>query len=179
MKHIIALILLILTLGLVACGGDNEETEMDMSMSDAVEVTGVWGRNSPMATSNGAFYMVITNGTDEDDKLLSASSDICGVTELHEMYKKENDVMGMRPVPDGYISIPAGGMAELKVGGLHVMCMDKTESFEIGQEIAITLVFENAGEMEVIAEIREEAMEMDMDMDMEHDMEHEMDGDSE
>ena len=175
MKHIITLILLTFMLGLVACSSDNEEAEMDMPMSDAVEVTGVWGRNSPMAAPNGAFYMVVTNGTDEDDKLLSASADICGVTELHEMYTKENNVMGMRPVPDGYITVPAGGMAELKVGGMHVMCIDKSEAFEIGQEIPITLVFENAGEMEVIAEISEEAMEMDMDM--EHDMD--MDGDSE
>ena len=170
MKRFLVLGLFIVMLGLVACGGDEESSDMDMQMSDTLEVTHIWGRNSPMAAPNGAFYMVVTNGTDTDDKLLSASADICGVTELHEMYAKENNVMGMRPVPDGYISIPAGEMAELKVGGLHVMCIDKTESFEIGQEIPITLVFESAGEMEVIAEIREEAMEMDMDMDMEHDM---------
>lgn len=165
MNRIATLILLILMLSLVACGGDadDEHMEMDTPMSDTLEVTGVWGRNSPMVAPNGAFYMMIANGTDSDEKLLSASADICGVAELHEMYVKENDVMGMRPVPDGYIAIPAGGSAELKVGGMHVMCIDKTESFELGQEIPITLVFENAGEMVVTAEIREEAMEMDMD----------------
>lgn len=177
MKRVITLILLAFMLSLVACGGDADDDmdmDMDAPMSDTLEVSGIWGRNSPMAAPNGAFYMKITNGTDTDEKLLTASADICGVTELHEMYVKENDVMGMRPVPDGYIAIPAGGSEELKVGGLHVMCIDKTESFEIGQEIPITLVFENAGEMVVTAEIREEAMEMDMDMEMEHDMD--MDG---
>ena len=169
MKRFLILSLLVVVLGLVACGGDSEESEMGvpMPMSDTLEVTHIWGRNSPKVAPNGAFYMVIANGTDADEKLLTASADICGVTELHEMYAKENNVMGMRPVPDGYISIPAGGMTELKVGGLHVMCINKTDAFEIGQEIPITLVFENAGEMEVVAEIREEAMEMDMNM--EHD----------
>ena len=179
MKHIITLILLTFMLGLVACGSDNEEAEMDMPMSDTLDVTHVWGRNSPMAAPNGAFYMLISNNTDEDEKLLSASADICGVTELHEMYTKENNVMGMRPVPDGYVSIPAGSSAEFKVGGMHVMCIDKIEAFEVGQEVPLTLVFENGGEMQVVAEIREEAMEMDMEHDMDMDMEHEMDGDSE
>ena len=103
MNRIATLILLILMLSLVACGGDadDEHMEMDTPMSDTLEVTGVWGRNSPMVAPNGAFYMMIANGTDSDEKLLSASADICGVAELHEMYVKENDVMGMRPVPDG------------------------------------------------------------------------------
>ncbi len=164
MKRIVVLLLFIFVFGLTACGGGND-MDMNMPMSDTLEVNRVWGRNSPMAAPNGAFYMVIANGTDEDEKLLSASADICGVTELHEMYTKENDVMGMRPVPDGFINVPAGEASELKVGGLHVMCIDKNEAFEVGQEIPITLVFENAGEMEVVAEIREEAMEMDHDMD--------------
>ena len=163
MKRFTTLVLLVIMLGLVACGGNEEESSMDMPMPDTLEVTHVWGRNSPMAAPNGAFYMVIANGTDADEKLLSASADICGVTELHEMYAKENNVMGMRPVPDGYINIPAGEMVALKVGGLHVMCINKTDAFEIGQEMPITLVFENAGEMQVIANIREEAMEMNMD----------------
>ncbi|HFQ94083.1 MAG TPA: copper chaperone PCu(A)C [Anaerolineae bacterium] len=83
---------------------------------------------------------------------------MCGATELHEMYDKGNDVMGMRPVPGGVIDIPAGETVELKVGGLHVMCIDKDRALEIGEEIPIKLTFANAGDMQVTAEIREGAM---------------------
>ncbi|MCB8920779.1 MAG: copper chaperone PCu(A)C [Ardenticatenaceae bacterium] len=152
----LGLMLFLLIVLLAACG----------SSSGEMEVNDVWGRTSPMAAANGAFYMQITNNTGEDDKLLSASTDACGTVELHEMYMKEGDVMGMRPVPDGYIALPKGEMVELKVGGLHVMCIGKNQEFNAGDSIPITLQFENAGTMEVTADIRDNADTPSMDMDM-------------
>jgi hypothetical protein len=61
----------------------------------------------------------------------------------------------MNPVPDSRIPIPAGDTVMLEVGGLHVMCLEKAEQFDIGDEFPILLTFEEAGEMEVMAEIRE------------------------
>ncbi len=109
MKRIVVLLLFTFVLGLTACGGDEDgDMGMDMPMSDTLEVHHIWGRNSPMAAPNGAFYMAIANGTDEDEKLLSASADICGVTELHEMYTKENDVMGMAITASGLTNMEGG-----------------------------------------------------------------------
>ena len=141
-------LLLLLAVGFtaVACGSSEEE---------AVTVTDPWGRTSPMAAENGAFYMMLTNNSDTDDTLLAASTDACGMVELHEMYDKGEGVMGMRPVEGGSIPVLAGGNAELKPGGLHVMCMMKQVDFAAGTEIPLTLTFENAGEMEVTAVIRD------------------------
>ena len=141
-------ILLFMAVGFtaVACGSSEEE---------GVTITDPWGRTSPMAAANGAFYMTLNNNSNTDDALLSANTDACGTVELHEMYDKGEGVMGMRPVESGTIPVPAGGSAELKPGGLHVMCMMKQIDFEEGTEIPITLTFENAGEMEVTAEIRD------------------------
>lgn len=126
-----------------ACGGGAD-----------IEVSDVWGRPSPAAAVNGAFYMVIANNTDLADHLVDASSDACGVTELHES-KMSDGVMSMSPVgPDG-IEVPAGGEAVLEVGGLHVMCIDKQAGFVEGDSYEITLEFENAGEIIVEAEIKE------------------------
>ena len=123
-----------------------------------LEVNHVWGRNSPQVAQNGAFYMVITNNSGEDEQLLGGMSDACKTIELHEMYIKENDVMGMRQVPGGIIDIPAGATVELKVGGLHVMCIDKQMAFEVGDKIPIKLNFANLGELQVTADIRESEM---------------------
>lgn len=152
----IVFMLFVLLFGLVACSGGS---------SGSMDVTDVWGRTSPMAAANGAFYMQITNNTGQDDKLLSANAAVCGVTELHEMYMKENDVMGMRPVPDGFIAVPDGETVALSVGGLHVMCIDKQQEFKAGDMIPITLTFANAGTLEVTAEIRDSADMPAMDMD--------------
>ena len=155
MKRLPVLLLLVaitIVTGCTASGGAGE-----------LEVENVWGRNSPMAAQNGAFYMVITNNTGQDEQLLGAETDACGTAELHEMYMKENDVMGMREVPGGIIELPAGDSVELKVGGMHVMCIDKQSAFEMGDKIPILLKFANAGEMKVTADIRDSAME-EMDM---------------
>ena len=146
---------------LTACGGGSGE----------LTVENAWGRTSPMGAENGAFYMTVVNETGADDELLSASIDACNTVELHEMYMMENDVMGMREVPGGSIPVPAGESVELKVGGLHVMCIGKTAEFTPGDTFDVTLNFAEAGEMVVTADIRDsEDMPMDMDgegMDME------------
>ncbi|MBK8901347.1 MAG: copper chaperone PCu(A)C [Anaerolineaceae bacterium] len=147
MKKVLFL-LAVLVVTAVACtasGGDRE----------AITITDPWGRTSPKVAENGAFYMLITNNGDSDDALLSAASDACGTVELHEMYDMGEGVMGMRPVQGGSIPVPAGGSAELKVGGLHIMCLGKQVEFNVGTEIPLKLTFENAGEMDVTVEIRE------------------------
>ena len=139
-------LLAILLITAVACTASSDE---------AITITEPWGRTSPAVAENGAFYMMLNNESSSDDALLSAASEACGTVELHEMYDKGEGVMGMRPVESGSIPVPAGGSAELKPGGLHVMCLGKQVEFEAGTEIPITLTFENAGEMEVTAVIRD------------------------
>ncbi|MBK8988341.1 MAG: copper chaperone PCu(A)C [Chloroflexi bacterium] len=164
-RIIAALVMALLVMG-VGCSGKAADN-MGMTSqaeSDELLVMNVWGRNSPMAAPNGAFYMTIVNNTDKDEQLLSASANVCAVVELHEMYMMDNNAMGMRQVTGGVIVIPAGETVELKVGGLHVMCIDKTRALELGETIPVTLNFANAGEMTVNAEIREEAMDSSMNM---------------
>lgn len=108
-----------------------------------------WGRSSPKVATAGAFYMVIKNSGGEADKLLSASSDACGTVELHESYDKGDGVMGMRQVPDGFIEVPANGEVELKMGGLHIMCIDKLSNFDAGEVFSLTLNFEKTGEKQI------------------------------
>jgi copper(I)-binding protein len=153
MNRLPFVLFLFATLFFAACKGASAD----------IDVTDVWGRNSPMAAENGAFYMIIENNTTETEQLLSVSTPACEVTELHEMYMKENDVMGMRPVEGGIIVIPAGEKVELKVGGLHVMCLSKTQEFVPGEDIPLLLEFANAGEMEANIEIRESAGGMEME----------------
>lgn len=133
----------------VACGGT----------ADTVSVEGAWGRVSPRSAENGAFYMQLINNSSENDTLLSAQADMCGTVELHESYMDEGGVMAMRPVEGGQIVVPSGETVELKVGGLHVMCLGIGDGFAVGQKIPVTLQFEKAGTITVEVEIREDAPE--------------------
>ncbi|MCB9419718.1 MAG: copper chaperone PCu(A)C [Ardenticatenaceae bacterium] len=160
MNRFRVLLFVLLLLGLVVGCSSGTTTSGKMEVQDA------WGRTSPMAAQNGAFYMNLVNNSSEDDALKSASTDACDVVELHEMYMMENDVMGMRPVQGGEIPVPSGQTVELKPGGLHVMCIGKTADFNVGDKYTLNLEFAKAGSMAVTVDIRETG-EMPANMNME------------
>jgi len=72
-------------------------------------------------------------------KLVSASSPVAGVVEIHEM-AMEGNVMKMRAVPG--LDLPAGKAVDLKPGGYHVMLMDLKQQLKEGETVAVTLVVE-------------------------------------
>jgi copper(I)-binding protein len=57
-------------------------------------------------------------------------------------------VMKMREMENG-IEIPAGETVALKPGGLHIMFMGLTRSFEEGTTVPVVLTFEKAGDVAV------------------------------
>ena len=70
-------------------------------------------------------------------KLLSASSSVAGVVEIHEMVM-EGTTMKMRAIPG--LELPAGKAVELKPGGYHVMLMDLKAPLKDGESVPLTLV---------------------------------------
>lgn len=149
MKHFDRIVLLVSLLLLAACGAGADD--------DGIVVEAVWGRPSPSVAQNAAFYMTITNNTNQDDVLRGVRTEACGAVELHRTTVDDEGVMEMRPVEGQTIPVRRGQTIALVPVGLHAMCLDVTEPFELGQEIPLTLVFAEAGEIVVNAEIREEA----------------------
>jgi copper(I)-binding protein len=98
------------------------------------------------AVAGAAFFMIHNSG-DEDDRLIAAESDISKRVELHT-HIAEGDVMRMVEVEEGF-PVPAGGMHALKRGGDHVMFMGLTRPMAQGDSVAVTLVFEKSGRIEV------------------------------
>ena len=95
-------------------------------------------------------YMTIENGGAENDRLVAVEvgSAVAGMVQLHEM-AMEGDVMRMRE-REGGVPVPAGETVALAPGGLHVMFMRLPEGFAEGREFPATLLFERAGEVEVV-----------------------------
>lgn len=144
----VLMVALLALLGLAACGSAAEGPQ--------IEVEGAWARPSPKMAGAGAAYMVLKNRGNEADKLLSGRTPAAEVVELHESFMDENDVMKMRPVEGGHIEVPAGGQAELKPGGLHIMLIKLAEPLEMGATIPMTLSFEKSGDMEINVVVSDE-----------------------
>lgn len=97
--------------------------------------------------ATGAFMAITATG---GGTLVSASSPVAGVVEIHEM-TMDGTTMKMRALPKG-LDLPAGKTVELKPGGYHVMLMDLKAPLKTGESVDISLVVEGKdGRKETIA----------------------------
>ena len=100
-------------------------------------VKDAWVRGTvPQQKASGAF-MQITSA--KGGKLVSVSSPVADVAEVHEM-AMEGTTMRMRAV--GVLDLPAGKAVELKPGGYHLMLMDLKQQLNAGDSVPLTLVVE-------------------------------------
>ena len=116
------------------------------AFADGIMIHDPYARASAAMSQSGAAFMEIMNQTDTDDRLIDARSDVAERVELHTHQEDANGVMRMVEVEEGF-AIPAGGSHALARGGDHVMFLGLNQPFEHGDEIEVTLVFEQAGEM--------------------------------
>jgi periplasmic copper chaperone A len=107
--------------------------------AQTVEVKDAWVRASVQGQMATGAFMKLT--AKDGTQLVSVSSPVAGVAEVHEM-KMEGDVMKMRAVPA--LDLPAGKTVELKPGGYHVMLMDLKTALKKDSTVPLTLVFKDA-----------------------------------
>lgn len=110
-----------------------------------------YARASRPGAPTGAAFFTIQNTGDTGDRLIAAASPVAKMVELHT-HIQDGDIMRMRPI-EGGIEIPAGETHELARGGDHVMLMGLTETLEDGDEIEVTLTFEEAGEVTLVVPV--------------------------
>jgi copper(I)-binding protein len=116
--------------------------------AEGIVVEDAYARASTPTAKSGAAFMVLMNTSDQDDRLIGAKSDVAARVELHTHREIADGVMKMMEVEEGFV-IPAGGSHMLARGGDHVMFMGLNEPFADGDTVAVTLVFEHAGEVAV------------------------------
>ena len=113
----------------------------------AVSVDKAWSRATPNGAKVAAGFFTVTNDGDVPDRLVSASADFAGETQIHQM-SMDGGVMKMRPVPEGIV-IPSKSSVVLAPAGYHLMFMDLTRPLKQGDSFPAKLNFEHAGSMEV------------------------------
>jgi copper(I)-binding protein len=109
-----------------------------------------WIRGTvPQQKATGMFASITSA---KGGKLVSASSPVAGVVEIHEM-AMEGNLMKMRALPSG-LDLPAGKAVALKPGGYHVMLMDLKQQLKPGDTVPVTLVFEAADKTRETVEVK-------------------------
>ncbi len=95
-------------------------------------------------------FMLIKNTGAKNDRLVNAASDVSELVQIHET-TMAGGVMKMGEVAG--IDVPAGGQAELKSGGYHVMLINLKQELKPGDTISVILTFEQAGEVTIQASV--------------------------
>lgn len=119
------------------------------ALAQTVEVKGAWARATVQGQKASGAFMQLT--AKDKAQLVSVSSPVAGVAEVHEM-KMDGDVMKMRAVQGG-LELPAGKAVDLKPGGFHVMLMDLKTPLVKDTTVPLTLVFKDSKGVEFKTEI--------------------------
>ena len=119
-----------------------------------IKIGNAWVRAPAPGQAVVGGFLDITS-SQSDASLVSASSPVAEVTELHEMSMKDG-VMIMRPVP--YIRLPKGQTIKLAPGGLHIMLIDLKKPLKAGEKLTLTLKIlsdKKTSLHEITAEVRD------------------------
>ena len=112
-----------------------------------------WIRAAPPAARVMAGYLTIRNKGTQDVVVERVSSVDFGAIEIHKMALQDG-VMRMRRVPS--LRIPAGGVVELKPGGMHLMLFRPQRPLPAGSEVELVLGT-SGGDIPVTLAVREAA----------------------
>ena len=118
--------------------------------SSPIVISHAWARATPASAANGAVYLTITNHGTTDDRLTGASTAVASKAQMH-ITLNENGVMKMRPMAD--VPIKAGGSAQFKPDGMHIMLLGLKHPLKAGDTFPLTLTFEKAGAVQTMVKV--------------------------
>jgi len=103
-----------------------------------VAISHTWARATAPGQNVGAAYLELKSAT--DSTLIKAESPAAGSVEIHKMSMK-NGVMEMRM--QDTLELPAGQAVKLEPGGLHLMLFDLKKPLKVGENVPLTLHFQD------------------------------------
>jgi copper(I)-binding protein len=156
---------MLLCLGVVAISGTScHQSDAEVT---PIEVSEVWSRPAKASPAmvqsggqtvghgkggTGAVFLEIVNRGEETDRLVSASSDVADVVEIHETTIVD-EVMIMRRI--AHIDLLPSTPVVLKPGSYHIMLIGLHRDLSVGDRLYMELSFEKSPPLTIEAEVRE------------------------
>ena len=116
-----------------------------------IVVHDAWVRVPSPLKNETALYMVIENHTAQKRALVSATSDLAGKMEIHQM-RMDGKVMIMMPIKE--LARPARGKATLSENGYHMMMFRLTSRPVAGDNVKVTLMLDDGTSVPVTATVK-------------------------
>ncbi|MCD7101905.1 copper chaperone PCu(A)C [Pseudoclavibacter sp. 13-3] len=126
------------------------ETAGDVQVCDPwVKAADAGSDSHAMTAAFGSLHST----TGQDLHLVSAESEVAGMTQLHETVADGGSTT-MREKEGGFM-VPADGTLDLQPGGNHIMLMSLQKSLQPGDSVSITLHFEDGSSAQFAAPVRQ------------------------
>ena len=120
--------------------------------AERVTVSDAWVREVPPVSQTSALFMTLTNTSDQEAVLVSASGDVSKLVELHTHETDDKGVHRMFQVDK--IVIPANGQTMLKPMSYHVMLIDLHAPLKEGDKVSVTLKFRDGSTKQIEAPVQ-------------------------
>ena len=138
---------------LASCGSETPEEagstdSLPVVKAGTVQISQVWARPTLVPGQPTGVYLTIENATKMDVRLLHVRAKGADRAEMHDNVHTDGIV---RMVPLGDLVVAAGGMEQFQPGGKHIMVFGLPQLLKPGMQLSLTLTFENASPMDVLA----------------------------
>jgi hypothetical protein len=114
-------------------------------------VTDAYALAVPLGQPNSAVFLTLTNDSTQSRALVAGTSPIAEVVEIHK-HIHEGGMMRMRPV--SRIEVPAQSAVRLQPGGFHIMLIGLKGDLVPGDQVELTLIFDDGTRFRVDAPVR-------------------------
>ena len=113
----------------------------------SIEIHRPWARQAVRMPERAGGFCALANTGTQPDRLVAASSPAAGKIEIHAI-KVVGGGISMCPREQG-LTLPAGVTLTLQPRGYHLLLIDLAAPLIPGARLAVTLVFEKAGVIDV------------------------------
>lgn len=122
------------------------------TMAAGVSMTDQWANaaHSGMAAVFGTLH----NAGARPVQIVSGSSPLAARVEVHEVVPDATGTPLMQP-KEGGATVPADGRLELAPGGDHLMLMDLRRPLHPGDEVPVTMTFQDGSTLTITAQVRD------------------------
>lgn len=136
----------------MGCGSGEQQPGTELR-PDTLTVTDAWARPAAEGGTS-AVYLTFHNGVAHADTLISVTSEVAGMAQVHESFEQDNGMAGMRHIEP--LVLEARSHRAFEPGGYHIMLMQLNKSLSTGERIELEMEFSGSGQLVIPVPVRQQ-----------------------
>ena len=128
----------------------DEQKSDSVAKKNPIKVSKAYAFKTSKSQVNGAVFLTLDNQSDQEFRLMGASTEVADSIEIHSMSHVDGR-MEMRKEPE--VVIPASGTLELEPMGYHIMLIGLKEPLKKGETFPLRVIISGGHSVEIDVKI--------------------------